>query len=86
MALHQIISKILLFITGKIIGTADFCRKTGGFEMSKQGFMSEALKYEIAKRLGVSDTVSREGWGSVSSRNCGNVVREAIKMAEQDMN
>jgi small acid-soluble spore protein F (minor alpha/beta-type SASP) len=44
--------------------------------------MSEALKQEIAQRLGVSNVVSREGWGGVSARNCGNIVREAILMAE----
>lgn len=47
-----------------------------------RGLMSDALKQEIAQRLGVSGTVSREGWGGVSSRNCGNIVREAIMMAE----
>lgn len=45
--------------------------------------MSEALKQEIAKRLGVDNVVSREGWGGVSARNCGNIVREAIEMAEK---
>ena len=51
--------------------------------MSRRGLMSEALKQEIAKKLGVEDTVAREGWGGVSARNCGNVVREAIEMAEK---
>lgn len=51
--------------------------------MSGQGLMSDALKHEISKRLGVEDVVSREGWGGVSSRNCGNIVREAIRMAEK---
>ena len=46
--------------------------------------MAESLKAEIAKELGVYDTVSREGgWGSVSSRNCGNIVKKAIEMAER---
>jgi len=45
--------------------------------------MSEALKQDIAKRLGVNDIVASEGWGGVSSRNCGNIVREAIEMAER---
>lgn len=45
--------------------------------------MSEALKYEIARDMGVSDIVSREGWGSVSSRQCGNMVKLAIEKAEQ---
>jgi small acid-soluble spore protein F (minor alpha/beta-type SASP) len=45
--------------------------------------MSDALKYELAKELGVADTVDREGWGGVSSRNCGNLVRLAIEKAER---
>jgi small acid-soluble spore protein F (minor alpha/beta-type SASP) len=48
--------------------------------------MSEALKEEIAKELGVYNTVSSEGWGSVSSRDCGNIVKKAIEMAERSVN
>ena len=51
--------------------------------MPRQKVMSEALKQEIAKRLGVDSIVASDGWGNVSSRDCGNIVREAIKMAEQ---
>lgn len=51
----------------------------------KQGVMSEALKYELAKELGVDHIVAAEGWGSVSSRNCGNLVKLAIERAEQNM-
>jgi small acid-soluble spore protein F (minor alpha/beta-type SASP) len=47
--------------------------------------MSDALKAEIAKELGVYDTVSTEGWGAVSSRNCGNIVKKAIEMAEKSL-
>ena len=47
--------------------------------------MSDNLKAEIAKELGVYDTVKSEGWGSVSSRNCGNIVRTAIEMAERNL-
>ena len=36
--------------------------------------MSEALKTEIAKELGVYDIVA-QGWGSVTSRDCGNIVK-----------
>jgi len=44
--------------------------------------MSDQLKAEIAKELGVYETVSSEGgWGSVSSRDCGNIVRKAIEKA-----
>ena len=45
--------------------------------------MSENLKYEIAKELGVFDVVKEEGWGSVSSRDCGNIVKKAIEIANR---
>lgn len=51
----------------------------------RHGIMSDALKYELAKELGVADTVIHEGWGGVSSRNCGNLVRLAIEHAEKAM-
>ncbi len=50
----------------------------------RRGIMSEGLKYEIARELGVYDTVSRDGWGSVSSRDCGNMVKKAIEMANRN--
>ena len=51
----------------------------------RRGIMSDALKAEIAKELGVYNTVSSEGWGSVSSRDCGNIVKKAIEMAERNL-
>jgi small acid-soluble spore protein F (minor alpha/beta-type SASP) len=48
-----------------------------------RGLMTDSLKQEIAKRLGVDDVVASEGWGGVSARNCGNIVREAILMASE---
>ena len=50
----------------------------------RRGVMSEGLKYEIARELGVFDKVSREGWGSVSSRDCGNLVKLAIEKANRN--
>ncbi|KUO52556.1 MAG: spore protein [Desulfitibacter sp. BRH_c19] len=47
--------------------------------------MSEQLKYELAKELGVYNTVMNEGWGGVPSRECGNLVKMAIMKAEQTM-
>jgi small acid-soluble spore protein F (minor alpha/beta-type SASP) len=47
--------------------------------------MSDALKKEIAKELGVYDIVKREGWGGVSARACGNIVAKAIEMAERGL-
>lgn len=50
----------------------------------QRSIMSDKLKTEIAKELGVYNTVETEGWGSVSSRNCGNIVRKAIEIAERN--
>ncbi|MGI5880714.1 MAG: small, acid-soluble spore protein, alpha/beta type [Syntrophomonadaceae bacterium] len=51
----------------------------------KPGIMSEALKYEIARELGVDQLVSSQGWGAVSSRDCGNMVTKAIEIAERNI-
>ncbi|MPL93161.1 hypothetical protein SDC9_39287 [bioreactor metagenome] len=54
--------------------------------MSRQNsIMSENLKSEIARELGVSDTVQSKGWGDVSSKNCGNMVKKAIEIAERNV-
>lgn len=54
--------------------------------MSKRrSIMSENLKAEIAKGLGVYDTVSSKGWGEVSSKDCGNMVKKAIELAERNI-
>mgnify|MGYP003760277085 CR=1 FL=1 len=58
----------------------------GGIDMAKRrGVMSDELKYEIAKELGVYNIVKNEGWGAVSSRDCGNIVKKAIEMAERNL-
>ncbi|MGI6318135.1 MAG: small, acid-soluble spore protein, alpha/beta type [Firmicutes bacterium] len=49
----------------------------------RPGVMSDALKYELADELGVGDIARREGFGEVSSRNCGNLVKKAIERAEK---
>lgn len=51
----------------------------------RNGIMSDALKEDIAKELGVYGTVKNEGWGSVSARNCGNIVKKAIERAERNL-
>ena len=59
----------------------------GGIPVSgRSGMMSEQLKDEIAKDLGVYDTVKSEGWGAVSSKDCGNMVKKAIEIAEKNVN
>ena len=47
----------------------------------RKGVMSQQLKYELASELGVADIVQREGFGGVTSRDCGNLVRLAIERA-----
>lgn len=54
----------------------------GSFMGRRRGVMSEQLKEEIAKELGFYDTVKREGWGGIKSRDAGNMVKRAIEMAE----
>lgn len=51
----------------------------------RKGQMSENLKAEIAKELGVYDMVKSEGWGSVSAKDCGSMVRKAIEIAERNL-
>lgn len=49
-------------------------------ENEKRGKIPERIKQEVAKELGVYDTVMREGgWGSVSSRDCGNIVKKTLE-------
>ncbi|MDD6308625.1 MAG: small, acid-soluble spore protein, alpha/beta type [Clostridia bacterium] len=50
-----------------------------------RGMMSDTLKQEIARELGVYDVVRQQGWGAVSSRDCGNIVTKAIEIAERNI-
>ncbi|NLG86718.1 MAG: small, acid-soluble spore protein, alpha/beta type [Firmicutes bacterium] len=51
----------------------------------RRGVMSDELKYELAEELGVADIVRREGFGGVTSRDCGNLVKMAIERAERTL-
>jgi len=49
-----------------------------------KNLMSENLKEEIAKELGVYDKVKQDGgWGNVSSKECGSMVAKAIEIANR---
>lgn len=51
-----------------------------------KGLMSDELKYEIAKELGVHEQVKADGgWSNVSSKTCGNIVSKAIEIANRNM-
>ena len=47
--------------------------------------ISENLREEIAKELGVYDQVKKDGgiWGNVYSKDCGNIVSKAIEIANR---
>ena len=54
--------------------------------MKRRSVMSNQLKEEIAKELGVYENVKQNGgWGNVTSRDCGNMVTKAIEMAERSV-
>lgn len=51
---------------------------------NNRNMMSNRLKEEIAKELGVYDQVKQDGgWGNVSSKTCGNMVTKAIEIANR---
>ncbi len=48
--------------------------------------MSENLKEEIARELGVYEQVKQDGgWQNVSSKTCGNIVSKAIEIANRSV-
>jgi small acid-soluble spore protein F (minor alpha/beta-type SASP) len=51
----------------------------------RRSVMSEQFKAELAKDLGFYDTVQREGWGGIRTKDAGNLVKRAIELAERSM-
>lgn len=49
----------------------------------RRGVMSEQFKNELARDLGFAETVEQEGWGAITTKDAGNMVKRAIQMAEQ---
>lgn len=49
----------------------------------RRSMMSEGLKNELAKELGFYETVQRDGWGGITAKDAGNMVKRAIQLAEQ---
>lgn len=47
--------------------------------------MSQTLKEELAKELGFYETVKKEGWGGITTRDAGNMVKRAIQIAEEQL-
>ena len=51
-----------------------------------RSIMSDALKEEIAKELGVYEQVKQDGgWSNVSSKTCGKIVSTAIEIANRSV-
>lgn len=51
----------------------------------RRGMMTGQFKYELAKDLGFADKVARDGWGAITAKEAGNMVKRAIQMAEQSL-
>ncbi|HHW15524.1 MAG TPA: small, acid-soluble spore protein, alpha/beta type [Firmicutes bacterium] len=47
--------------------------------------MSDRLKFELADELGFGDKVRKDGWGEITTRQAGSLVRAAIERAERDL-
>ena len=54
---------------------------------NRNSMISEILREEIAKELGVYEQVKQDGgsWANVSSRDCGNIVSKAIEIANRSI-
>ena len=53
--------------------------------MTKIKLMTEDLKEEIAKELGVYEQVKKDGgWENIPSKTCGNMVTKAIEIANRN--
>ncbi|RKP45455.1 small, acid-soluble spore protein, alpha/beta type [Cohnella endophytica] len=49
----------------------------------RRSVMSEEFKAELAKDLGFYGKVQQEGWGGITTKDAGNMVKRAIQIAEQ---
>lgn len=52
----------------------------------KRGMMSDRFKEELAKELGFYDKVQQDGWGGITARDAGNMVKRAVQIAEESLN
>lgn len=49
----------------------------------RRGVMSEQFKYELARDLGFSHKVESEGWGAITTKEAGNMVKRAVQIAQE---
>jgi len=53
---------------------------------NNKAIISQNLREEIARELGVYDQVKQDGgWQNVSSQKCGNIVTKAIEIANRSV-
>ena len=54
---------------------------------NNRAIISDKLREEIAKELGVYEQVKKDGgsWGNVSAKDCGNIVAKAIEIANRSV-
>jgi small acid-soluble spore protein F (minor alpha/beta-type SASP) len=62
----------LLIIKFNTIGRSDFMS-------SKKRILSDESKSKIADELGINQDVEKDGWGEMSSKNCGDIVKNVIE-------
>lgn len=51
----------------------------------RDSIMSDRLKLELADELGFGDTVRTKGWGEITTKQAGSLVRAAIARAEEGL-
>ena len=61
----------------------EIAQELGIFQTPSAG--QDASNYEIANELGAFGPAEPIDWGAVSSRDCGNMVKLAIQMAERNL-
>lgn len=54
--------------------------------MARRPILSNKAKEEIAKELGFYDTVKEQGYGAITSKDAGNIVKRAIEIAKAGLN
>lgn len=54
--------------------------------MSKKKIINESFREQIAKELGVYDTVKIEGWGGASTKDGGNIITKSVEKNQRNFN
>ncbi len=52
---------------------------------NRRGIMDEQFKAELARELGFYNKVEQEGWGAITTKDAGNMVKRAIQIAQQSL-